>query len=180
SARGPLTPGLPDTSAIRTPAWRAAWREAVSKAHLEAPELGDPRLREAIAEHLRRMRGTTRSAEDIIITAGAREGLGLLLSALGGTLGRSLTIGVEDPGYPSLRNVALRHGARIVPLPVDAGGLVTSDLPKNSLDAVIVTPSHQYPLGGSLSLSRRRALLAWADHTGAVIIEDDYSSEEHT
>lgn len=173
----PLAPGMPDTSSVDTPAWRAAWRNAATRAHVEAPELGDPRLRGAIAEHLRRMRGTTRPPADIIITAGAREGLGLLLSSLGSTLGRSLTVGVEDPGYPSLRRVATRHGATIVPLPVDGEGLVTADLPTHLLDTVLVTPSHQYPLGGSLPLTRRRELLEWANLTGAVIIEDDYDSE---
>ncbi len=173
----PLLPGLPDTSAIETPAWRAAWRSAATKAHLEAPDLGDPALRKEIAEHLRRMRGTTRPPEDVIVTAGAREGLSLLLSALGSTRGRGLNIGVEDPGYPSLRRVAIRHGAQIVPLPVDAEGLVTAELPDNTLDAVLVTPSHQYPLGGSLPLTRRRELLDWAGRTGSIIIEDDYDSE---
>lgn len=173
----PLMPGLPDTSAIETPAWRAAWRSAAAQAHLEAPDLGDPRLREEIAEHLRRMRGTTRLPEDVIVTAGAREGLSLLLSALSTVRGRTLSVGVEDPGYPSLRRVAIRHGANIVPLPVDAEGLVTAGLPNGALDAVLVTPSHQYPLGGSLPLARRRELLDWADRTGSIIIEDDYDSE---
>ncbi len=173
----PLAPGLPDTSAVDTPAWRAAWRHAATRAHLEAPDLGDPRLRAEIAEHLRRMRGTTRPAEDVIVTAGAREGLSLLLSALGTVRGRALTVGVEDPGYPSLRRVAVRHGADIVALPVDAEGLVTEGLPLGRLDVVLVTPSHQYPLGGSLPLARRRELLDWAHRTGAVIVEDDYDSE---
>lgn len=173
----PLTPGLPDTSAVDTPAWRAVWRHAANLTEPEAPDLGDPQLRAQIAEHLRRMRGTTRPPEDVIVTAGAREGLGLLLSALGTTRGRALVVGVEDPGYPSLRRVASRHGARIVALPVDAEGLVTDRLPEGMLDAVLVTPSHQYPLGGSLPLSRRRELLDWAHRCGAVIVEDDYDSE---
>lgn len=180
-AAKPLAPGLPDTSAVDTAAWRSAWRSAAARAHVEAPDLGDPRLRAAISEHLRRMRGTTRPAEDILITAGAREGLGLLLSALTETHGRAVTVGVEDPGYPSLRQVATRHGASTVALTVDTEGLVTANLPENSLDAVLVTPSHQYPLGGSLPLARRRELLDWADRTSTVIIEDDYDSElRHT
>ncbi|MBO1900857.1 PLP-dependent aminotransferase family protein [Leucobacter weissii] len=174
---GPLTPGLPDISAVDTPAWRAAWRSAAARAHLRAPDLGDPALRSEIAEHMRRMRGTARPAEDIIVTAGTREGLGLLMTALGTTGGRRLVIGVEDPGYPSLRRVAARHGAEIVALPVDVDGLDTGALPEGLLDAVIVTPSHQYPLGGSLPLARRRQLLEWAVRGGAVIVEDDYDSE---
>lgn len=174
---GPLTVGVPDTSAVDTPAWRAAWRRAAARAHLEAPELGDPRLREEIAEHLRRMRGTQRAAADVLVTAGARDGLDLLLAALAAGRGRGLAVGVEDPGYPSLRRVAARHSAEIVALPADVEGLDARALPERGLDAVIVTPSHQYPLGGSLPLGRRRELLAWAARTGAVIVEDDYDSE---
>lgn len=172
-----LAVGAPDTTAVDTPGWRAAWRRAAARAHLEAPELGDQRLREEIAEHLRRMRGTQRSAADVIVTAGARDGLDLLLTALAAGRGRSLVVGVEDPGYPSLRRVAARHSAEIVAVPVDAEGLDVRGLPPSGVDAVIVTPSHQYPLGGSLPLTRRRELLAWAAQSGAIIVEDDYDSE---
>ncbi|GAA1785953.1 PLP-dependent aminotransferase family protein [Leucobacter iarius] len=174
---GPLAPGRPISDAVDRPAWRSAWRTAAARAHLAAPELGDPRLRAEIAEHLRRMRGTARDAEDVIVTAGAREGLGLVLTALGTTRGRALAVGVEDPGYPSLRGVAARHGAQVFALPADADGLDTARLPEGVLDVVIVTPSHQYPLGGSLPLARRRELLDWARRRGVVIVEDDYDSE---
>lgn len=177
----PLTPGVPDTGAVDRPAWRSAWRHALIRAHVEAPDLGDPRLRVEIAEHLRRMRGTNRLPEDVIVTAGAREGLGLLLTALGASSNRRLVVGVEDPGYPSLRRVAIRHGAQILALPVDAEGLDPHALPTGALDVIIVTPSHQYPLGGSLPLARRRELLTWAARAGVVIVEDDYDSElRHT
>lgn len=174
---GPLAPGTPLTDAVDRPAWRSAWRHAAATAHMAAPELGDPALRGEIADHLRQMRGTNRAAGDVIVTAGARDGLSLLLMALGTTRGRNLVVGVEDPGYPSLRQVAARHGARIVALPVDSDGLVTAQLPGGVLDVVIVTPSHQYPLGGSLPLARRRELLDWAATSGVVIVEDDYDSE---
>ncbi|MFD2774817.1 PLP-dependent aminotransferase family protein, partial [Leucobacter albus] len=147
------------------------------RAHLVAPPLGDGRLLEEISDHLRRMRATARSASDVVVTAGTREGLGLLLTALGTTRGRGLVVGVEDPGLPSLRGVAARHGARIVALPTDGEGLDTSRLPDGVLDLVIVTPSHQYPLGGSLPLVRRRELLSWAARGGVVIVEDDFDSE---
>ncbi|WP_228407304.1 MocR-like pyridoxine biosynthesis transcription factor PdxR [Leucobacter muris] len=175
--RPPLAPGTPLTDATERPAWRAAWRAAVARADRRPPALGDPALRREIVEHLRLVRGTARPARDVIVTAGAREGLGLLLTALGTTRGHGLVVGVEDPGYPSLRSVAARHGARIVSLPVDAEGLRTDRLPEGLLDLVIVTPSHQYPVGGSLPLPRRRELLEWAGRTGVVIVEDDYDSE---
>ena len=174
---GVLAPGVPITDAVAGPAWRAAWREAAGRLGSVAPALGDPELRSEIAEHLRRMRATARSAADVLVTAGTRDGLGLLLTALGGTRGRELVVGVEDPGLPSLRGAAARYGARIVALPADAQGLDTARLPDGVLDVVIVTPSHQYPLGGTLPLPRRRELLAWARRTGVIIVEDDFDSE---
>lgn len=174
---GALAPGKPITDAVDGAAWRASWRAAAGRAHLAAPELGDPKLRDEIADHLRRMRGTARLAHDVLVTAGTREGLGLLLTALGTTRGHGLVVGVEDPGLPSLRGVVTRYGARVVALPTDAEGLETRQLPEGILDVVIVTPSHQYPLGGSLPLTRRRELLAWATRTGVVVVEDDFDSE---
>lgn len=172
-----LTPGQPITDTVVSPAWRTAWRSAAGRVDVAPPALGDPALRHEISEHLRRMRGTARAASDVLVTAGTRDGLGLLLAALGGGRGRELVVGVEDPGLPSLRGVVQAHGARIVALPTDAEGLDTARLPSGMLDAVIVTPSHQYPLGGSLPLPRRRELLAWARRTGVVVIEDDFDSE---
>ncbi len=127
-----------------------------------------------MADHLRQMRGVVRAPEHIVVTAGAREGLALLLTALG--LPRR--VGVEVPGYPSLRRVPERLGATVVGLRVDDLGLVTDDLPTRAVPSVVlVTPSHQHPLGGSLPVGRRRALLAWARAHGVWVVEDDYDSE---
>lgn len=116
-----------------------------------------------------------------MVTAGARDGLDLLLTALTTERGRGLTVGVEDPGYPSLRRVAARTATAVIALPVDASGVDPQALPGSGLDLVIVTPSHQYPFGGSLPLARRRDLIAWARRAGAVIVEDDYDGElRHT
>lgn len=181
--RPPLAPGGPRSAATANPAWRAAWRDASVQATSAAPLLGDSLLRQEITEHLRLVRGTTRDASEVVVTAGVREGLSLLMTALGASRGggRSLMVGVEDPGYPSLRSAVARLGAQIVSLPVDDDGLRTEALPAHGLDLVIVTPSHQYPSGGSLPLTRRRELLAWARSSGAIIVEDDYDSElRHT
>src|SRR5665647_3153185 len=94
-------------------------------------------------------------------------------------LGSGRTVGVEDPGYPSLRRVPPRLGSTVRALPTDDAGLVCDDLPTGS-DAphvVVVTPSHQYPLGGSLPVARRQALLDWARSEHVVVVEDDYASE---
>ena len=90
-----------------------------------------------------------------------------------------LRVGVEEPGYPSLRRVPARFGAIVLPVPVDEHGLRVTDLPTGAEapDVLVVTPSHQYPLGGSLPVDRRQALLEWARQNQVVVIEDDYDSE---
>jgi GntR family transcriptional regulator / MocR family aminotransferase len=95
------------------------------------------------------------------------------------TLAPGDAVGMEEPGYPEARETFLAHGARIVPIPVDDDGLRVDALPTGP-DApllVYVTPSHQYPLGARLPVSRRMALLAWAAAHDGLIIEDDYDSE---
>ncbi|HMS38158.1 MAG TPA: PLP-dependent aminotransferase family protein, partial [Arachnia sp.] len=107
------------------------------------------------------------------------EGFALLLLALGEGRPARLRVGVEEPGYPSLRRVPARFGATVVPVPVDEHGLRVADLPAgvDALDLLIVTPSHQYPMGGSLPIDRRQELLEWARRHRVVIVEDDYDSE---
>ncbi len=168
-----LRPGQPTQTGIVGPQWRAAWRRAAdAPVDVPMPPLGWPPLRAALADHLRRMRAVVRDPAEIVVTAGVREGLALLLMATG-----ARTVGVEEPGYPSLRRVLAAFGVRPVPLPVDAEGLVTAALPAAAPDLVIVTPSHQYPLGGSLPVDRRLHLLDWAAAHGVLVVEDDYDSE---
>ncbi|OJH90890.1 GntR family transcriptional regulator, partial [Corynebacterium diphtheriae] len=166
-----LTPGLPDTTTLANSSWRAAWRTACTQPPAHTPPQGLLHLREQVADHLRRMRAVVASPDHIIITAGAREGFSLILHALG----QDLRIGVESPGYPSLRRVPEALGSTTVPLPTDNDGLITNDLP--DLDAALVTPSHQYPHGGSLPAYRRTQLTTWANRTAGLIIEDDFDSE---
>ena len=170
-----LRPGQPWTADVVNAGWRAAWRQAADRQLAPLPAAGLPELRAELADHLRRMRGVRRSPDHILVTAGARDGLGLLLAMLG--TGR--IVGVEDPGYPSLRRVPPRLGSSVMPLPTDDAGLVCDDLPTgtDAPDVVVVTPSHQYPLGGSLPVARRQALLDWARREHVVIVEDDYDSE---
>ncbi|MDN5741820.1 PLP-dependent aminotransferase family protein, partial [Corynebacterium casei] len=167
-----LDPGVPDTSTLIDSAWRASWRAASSNPPAQRPAQGLMDLRVEIAEHLRRMRGLITDPSRIIVTAGAREGLTLLLRTFNG----AARIGVESPGYPSLRRVPQVLGYDIVDLPTDASGLVVENLPTD-LDAVLVTPSHQYPYGGSLPADRRTELVTWAERANTLLIEDDFDSE---
>ncbi|WP_432560469.1 PLP-dependent aminotransferase family protein [Granulicoccus sp. GXG6511] len=168
-----LRPGRPMESSLVDATWRSAWRRAADEPlDVPVPTLGCDPLRHAIAEHLRRMRAVVRSPDRIAVTAGGREGLALLLGALG-----VRRVGVEEPGYPSLRQVVARAGAELVTLATDRDGLITDLLPDRAPDLVLVTPSHQYPLGGSLPIDRRQALLEWADRHGVWVVEDDYDSE---
>lgn len=170
-----LRPGRPWTADVVNTAWRSAWRKAAARPLANLPAAGLPELRVEIADHLRRMRGVRRADDHVLVTAGARDGLGLLLA----TLGPGVVVGVEDPGYPSLRRVPPRFGSTVMPLPTDEAGLVCENLPTgtNAPQVVVVTPSHQYPLGGSLLVDRRLALLDWARAEGVVVVEDDYDSE---
>lgn len=173
-----LRPGRPWSDDLVGPSWKAAWRAASSDGSLgRFPALGLVGLRRAWSEHLRRMRGVVADPGQIAVTGGGREGFALLLLALSD--GRGLNVGVEEPGYPSLRRVPIRFGARVQPFPVDEQGLMVDALPRGrrAPDLLLVTPSHQYPLGGSLPVDRRQALLEWAATNRVLIVEDDYDSE---
>jgi GntR family transcriptional regulator / MocR family aminotransferase len=149
------------------------WK-SVSAAQLD---YGDaPALREAIAAHLPGARGTQCSADQIMIVAGTQTGLDVIARLL---LDPGDAVWVEEPGYPGARGALLGAGARVVPVPVDAEGLDVEAGIRVARDARLayVTPSHQFPLGVQMSLARRLALLKWASHAQAWIIEDDYDSE---
>jgi GntR family transcriptional regulator / MocR family aminotransferase len=168
-----LRPGIAWTEGIDRAAWRRAWRSAGTGVTGDLP---DPRgradLRTALTGYLRRSRGVRCSADQLVVTRGVAGSLGLLASLLR----PGDQVGVEEPGYPAARAVFAAHGLRVVPCPVDSGGLRVDALP-DGLRLVYATPAHQYPLGGRLSVPRRRALTAWARDAGALIVEDDYDGE---
>nr|WP_052568843.1 PLP-dependent aminotransferase family protein [Ktedonobacter racemifer] len=128
------------------------------------------------ATHIGITRGVHCSPEQIILTAGAQGALDLVARVL---LDPGDLAWVEDPGYEGARGALLVAGAKLVPVPVDREGIDVESgrqlCPKARL--AIVTPSHQFPTGVTMSLSRRLALLEWARETQAWIIEDDYDSE---
>ncbi|PWJ55380.1 transcriptional regulator, GntR family [Quadrisphaera granulorum] len=180
-AAADLRPGRPDASRLADAAWRSAWRSAVLAAvpDSEPPLAGLPALREQVAAHLRAARGIAADPAGVVVTAGTSDGLALVAHALRAQRhpdGAPLRVVVEDPGYPSAARCLRRVGAQLLPVDVDDDGLLVDQLPA-SADAVLVTPSHQYPWGGVLPLERRVAMLRWAREAGAVVIEDDYDGE---
>jgi GntR family transcriptional regulator/MocR family aminotransferase len=133
-------------------------------------------LRDAIAEYLRTSRGVRCTPEQIVIVSGIQQALTLLAGLL---LKRGDPIWMEDPGYFGARIAFENIGAKIVPVPVDNEGLSVSAGTNICPDAkgAYITAAHQFPLGVTMSLKRRTALLNWASRAGAFVIEDDYDSE---
>ncbi|HYZ85214.1 MAG TPA: PLP-dependent aminotransferase family protein, partial [Bryobacteraceae bacterium] len=133
-------------------------------------------LREAIADYLASSRGVKCYPDQIMIVSGIQQGLDLLARVL---LNPGDPVWMEEPGYFGALMAFRNAGARIVPVPVDDEGLSVSagmSLCAHA-KAVYLTPAHQFPLGMTMSLDRRLALLDWASRAGAVVIEDDYDSE---
>lgn len=139
---------------------------------------GDRSLRQAIAHYLARARAVQCEPEQIILTNGTQQALDLVMRLL---INSGDRIAFEDPGYLSARRVFLSHGAKLLPIPIDGSGLIVEKLASidaaNPLRLVYVTPSHQFPTGSILSLSRRLELLSWAQQHRCLILEDDYDSE---
>lgn len=136
---------------------------------------GDAELREAVAAYLCDFRGAHCHPDQILIVAGMQQAM--LISALA-VLDPGEGAWLEDPGFHQARRVLALAGATIVPRPVDAEGIVIHGGPIRPRPRIIfVTPSHQFPLGVTMSLKRRKALLEYAQTRGAYILEDDYNAE---
>jgi GntR family transcriptional regulator/MocR family aminotransferase len=143
------------------------------------PGLGGHRpLREAIARYLTLSRGIACSAEQVLVTGGYQSALDLVVRVV---LRAGDEVWFEEPGYHVARKALEATAARLVPVRVDGEGLRVADGIARSARArlAVVTPAHQSPLGVSLSLARRLALLAWAAEHGGWILEDDYDGEFH-
>jgi GntR family transcriptional regulator/MocR family aminotransferase len=160
------------------------WRRLAGKVWRRPPRgllgYGDPGgyqpLRETIANHLGAARAVRCTWEQVIVISGSQRALDLCARLL---LDPGDAAWVEDPGYAGVRAALVGAGARLIPTPVDEEGLDITAGEAREPDArlVHVTPSHQYPLGVTMSLARRLALLEWASRSGAWILEDDYDSE---
>lgn len=174
-----LRGGLPDGSAFPRTAWARATAKALAEASGAAlgyaPTEGVAPLRAALADYLGRARGVVASAHDVLVTHGFGELLGLVARAVAARGGRR--IAVEGYGHVSHRDLLVAAGLEPVPLRVDDDGAVIDTLAEASVDAVLLTPAHQFPTGVPLSGARRAALARWAEQTGALVVEDDYDGE---
>jgi GntR family transcriptional regulator/MocR family aminotransferase len=170
--------GVPDQGAFAFTVWRRLQGRALRALAKTSAAYSDPQgrdaLRSAIARHVSFARAVACRPDDLVVTTGAQQAFDLLARIL---VTRDRTVvAVEDPGYPPMRAALAAAGANIVPVPVDAEGLMVERLPRNAR-VICVTPSHQFPLGSVLSTHRRAALLQFAQRHEAVIIEDDYDGE---
>lgn len=177
---GPLRVSLPALDRFPLRLWSRLVAKHAKRLTVESMAYGDPAgyapLREAVADYLRTARSVTCDADQVLIVSGSQMALQICALALPA---RGSTVCIEEPGYPGARDALQREGAQLVPVPVDGEGIDVAALSAHGkrVRAVYVTPSHQYPLGVSMTVSRRLALLEWARRNGSWIIEDDYDSE---
>ena len=174
----PLRPCVPAIDAFPYKLWAGmlGWSARSAAAEAETDPAGYLPLREEIARHLRTVRAVRCEADNIVITDGTQQALDLAARLL---LDEQDSIWFEDPGYSVARAAFLASGLSLLPVPVDDEGLNVEYGRKRfpRAHAVYVTPSHQYPIGSTLSLRRRLDLLSWAEAENAWIFEDDYDSE---
>lgn len=178
----PLAPGIPETRLFPLQTWERLARQVLKEyrhhALEQSPPQGTERLRQAIAEYVNLERGAHATPERIIILTSSQQALALCSHVL---MDSGDAIAVEDPAYQGAQKAFDTAGLNSLPVPLDEKGLCIASL--NALTepakALYLTPSHQYPTGVTLSLERRLAVINWANHHQAWIIEDDYDSEFH-
>ena len=176
----PFQCGLPALDLFPHAAWAKLVSRQVRAETAERLAYGDPAglrsLRVAVAEHVRASRAVRCEADQVLIVPGSQAALRLAAATL---LEPDDRVAIEEPGYFGAHRAFRAAGAKLVPVPVDADGLNVTTLQRRGGDirVVYVTPSHQYPLGMTMSASRRFALLDWAARHQAWILEDDYDSE---
>lgn len=159
--------------------WRRVYEQALRTAADTDLGYGDPagapRLRAELAGYLGRVRAGRVDPAALVVTTGAAQAFTLFARAL--REAGVERVGVEEPGSPVIWRHLRDNGLRLVAVPVDGAGLDVAALRRSRVDAVFVTPAHQYPTGVVLSASRRVALVEWARAHRGLIVEDDYDAE---
>ena len=174
-----LVPGLPAVDEFPIDIWERLRSQVLAQkgAHLlrHASSRGDSDLRKAVATYLCDFRGARCHPDQILIVGGMQQAM--LISAMA-LLDLGEAVWIEDPGFHQARRVFTLAGAKVVPRPLDQESIVIARSPKENQPKIIhVTPSHQYPLGMTMSLERRSALLDFARAHNAFIFEDDFYAE---
>jgi len=169
-----------DGSQFPRAAWLRSMRRVLTEASAEefgyVSGRGAPALHHALAEYLNRVRGTSASPEAIVVCNGYAQGIALIIQVLAKSGASRLA--VEDPSADDdAVPVARAAGLEVVGVPVDANGIRVDALDRVDADALILTPSHQWPTGAVLAVDRRAAALRWAQRRDALIVEDDYDAE---
>ncbi len=163
---------------------RAAWLRSIRRVLVEAPNerfgylsgRGVPELREALADYLNRVRGASARSDNVVVCTGYAQGIALLIQVLARSGAKRLAL--EDPSSnDDALPIAASAGLDVVGVPVDHDGIRVDALERTDADAVILTPSHQWPTGAVLSAESRAAVLRWASRRGALVVEDDYDAE---
>lgn len=170
--------GKPDYKSFPVSTWRKLMLNKLRSSGPDMIQYHDPagisELREAIANHIRPARGIDVDPGQIVIVNGSQEALNVAARLL---VQQGTKVVTECPCYQGAVFVLESYGAEIQPVKTDENGIDVSQLPKEKISLAYVTPSHQYPLGATLTLNRRIKLLDWAKEVGAYIIEDDYDSD---
>jgi GntR family transcriptional regulator / MocR family aminotransferase len=171
--------GLPAVDEFPIAVWERLRQQVLAKkgAHLlrYASSRGEIELRKAIAAYLCDFRGANCHPDQIVVVGGMQQAMLTCALAL---INEGEVAWIEDPGFQQTRNVFAFVGAKIVPRPIDHEGLVIGKCSRqNSPRLIFVTPSHQFPMGVTMSLKRRKALIEFATSRGGYILEDDYNSE---
>jgi GntR family transcriptional regulator / MocR family aminotransferase len=180
STLGSLRVSLPALDHFPHKLWSGFVSRHAKSLSIELMAYGEPSghwpLREAIAQYLRTARAVRCEASQVLIVSGSQMALQICAMAL---LKPGDVVCIEDPGYPGARSALAISGATLSPIPVDDEGIDVVRVASlaGRARAAYVTPSHQYPLGVSMTASRRLALLDWAQRNRSWIIEDDYDSE---
>jgi GntR family transcriptional regulator/MocR family aminotransferase len=174
-----LSSGVPDLSFFPRRAWQSAGMTALRDLPDAALSYGSRRglrqLRTALADYLGRVRAVVADQERVFICAGSSHGMTIIWHTLRQRGARR--IAVEDPVWRALPDTIVQAGLEAVPVAVDERGLDVAQLDGLDVDAVVLSPAHQYPTGAVLAPERRTELIAWARRRGTLIVEDDYDAE---
>lgn len=174
-----LRSGVPDLSFFP----RREWHSAMSTVLRELPDAGFAygsrrgwrQLRVALSGYLGRVRAAVADPERIFITSGAAHAMEIIWYAL--RQRGAQRVAVEDPAWHAIPDTVAQAGLEAVPVSVDLHGLNVDELERADVDAVVLSPAHQYPTGTVLAPERRTQLITWARRSGALIVEDDYDAE---